>query len=156
MELAIILCGAQQYRALMMILQYRKSLSMISMMLSQCLISCVFQVLSPVLFGNPYISPFNSQNIYLLMLRGIYYKTEERCHALKRSFTPPQKWLFSTVTWGVNYARAHVHLRPIWVVRTHREAGQARAGRRVYNFAVYSRRCNTKTASRPKFIFPVT
>ena len=131
MELAIILCGAQQYRALMMILQYRKSLSMISMMLSQCLISCVFQVLSPVLFGNPLSIHRIFIYLSMLMLRGIYYKTEERCHALKRSFTPPQKWLFSTVTWGVNYARAHVHLRPIWVVRTHREAGQARAGRRV-------------------------
>ena len=40
----VLLCeSAQQSRALMMILKYHKKLSMISMMLSQCPIACVFE-----------------------------------------------------------------------------------------------------------------
>ena len=58
----VLLCeSSQQFRALMMISQYHKTLS-ISMMLSQCPISCVSeisQVLSPVLFRQ---SPFTCNN----------------------------------------------------------------------------------------------
>ena len=52
MAIALLCESPQQFRVLMMILQYHKTLSMISMMLSNAL-SCVSetsQVLSPVLF----------------------------------------------------------------------------------------------------------
>ena len=46
----VLLCeSAQQFRGLMIILNH-KTLNKISMMLSQCPISCASQVLSPVLF----------------------------------------------------------------------------------------------------------
>ena len=61
----VLLCeSAEQLKVLMMILQYHKTLTIISMMIFQCPISFVSetsQVLSPC---NPYISPFNSQKIY--------------------------------------------------------------------------------------------
>ena len=59
--LQLVLCeNAQHCGALAMILLYHKTLKMISMMLFQYPVSCASEVLSPVLLGNPYISPFNS------------------------------------------------------------------------------------------------
>ena len=64
------ICGAQQHRALMMILQYHKTLSMISMMLSQCpshvLLrhprSCIL-----CFFGKPYIFPFQFTEFFIYL-----------------------------------------------------------------------------------------
>ena len=65
----VLLCeSAQQFRALMMILQYHKTLSMISMMLSQCPILCaseISQVLSPVLFRQSLYFPFQFTEYFI-------------------------------------------------------------------------------------------
>ena len=69
----VLLCeSAQQFRALMMILQYHKTLSMISMMLSQCynalshVVSETSSVLSPALFRQSiYYFPVNLGGVYL-------------------------------------------------------------------------------------------
>ena len=57
-------------------------------------------VLSPVPFDNPYIFPFNSQN---LLVSAFFYMLSSIRR--ERSFAPPQKWLFSMVTWGIKCAR---------------------------------------------------
>ena len=82
------ICGAQQYRALMMILQYHKTVSMISMMLSHCPISCAFetcQVLSPVLFQQPLYFPFQFTEFLFTcvcsFLHALPYYYEKSCKA---------------------------------------------------------------------------
>ena len=65
MAIARLCESAQQFRAWMMILQYHKSLSMISIFLSQCLISCVsVWVLSPVLYRQSLYIPFQFRGFF--------------------------------------------------------------------------------------------
>ena len=90
-------CGAQHYRALVMILQYHKSLSMIGY---PNVVSHVFQseTSKSCLLNNPYISHFNAYNFLFYMLRKM---KKDAMHACKQSFTPPKR-----IMWDIKCTHA--------------------------------------------------
>ena len=88
------MCGAQ-YRALMMIIQSHRTLSMIYMIFSnfQCCISCAFeksQVCLPRCFSNLYTSSFIHKIFYLLVSTPFYVLCSMIISYIKWSFALPK------------------------------------------------------------------
>ena len=105
---AVVLCeSAQQYRALMVILQSQNMIlrcySNVSAILRRHTKSCLL-----CFFNNPYIPPFEFTEffIYLSLLFFTYFTA---LHS-SRSFAPPKKWLFYMYMYMASSARAaHAH-----------------------------------------------
>ena len=99
-------------------------------------VSCAFSTI-------PIFPPFNSQNFLFTCLYSFFTCFSIRREHSSRSFAPPKKWLFSMVTWGIKYARAHV----AYVGRPGAGAGAQYSSCII--FVVYStvgRTCSKKTA----------
>ena len=100
---AVVLCeSAQRYRALMVILHSHRTKNVIL----RCYTSETYQILSPVLFQQSlYFLLLKFTEFFYLSLLFFYMLCSIRREHSSQSFAPPQKWLFSMVTWGINCAR---------------------------------------------------
>ena len=131
----------------MVILQYHKSLSMISMMLFQCLILSVSktsQALSPMLVWQSLYFPFQFTVLFVSALLLCSILTEKRCYTVHSSgaLLCPKYGYLVRIMWGIKCARTYMS-----------------AGCRIAAALFCHGMCSQRTAFRPKlihFVFSAT